>query len=108
VAKHRQLVRQVGAFGGFALETSTDLDNMLLSVGSTFIFGSWVFKVGDNGKLQGRLLEDSKHHDMIFLAGSTFIFRSWICEADSDGKLQGHLLKNLGATMVEQLTKEIS
>ena len=63
MVKHRQLVRQVGAFGNFASESSTDLDNMIFSKGSTFIFGSWICEAGDDGKLQGRLLEDSDHHE---------------------------------------------
>ena len=62
VVKHRQLARQIGAFGEFASESSMDLDNMIFSTGSTFIFGSWICEVGDDGKLQGRLLEDSDHH----------------------------------------------
>jgi len=40
VVKHRQLARQVRAFGGFASKTSTDLDNMFFPAGSTFVFGS--------------------------------------------------------------------
>ena len=39
-----------------------DLDDMIFSKGSTFIFGSWICKAGDDGKLQGRLLEESNHH----------------------------------------------
>jgi hypothetical protein len=82
----------------------------------TFIFRSWISEAGGDGKLQGRLLEDSKHQDMTFPVGSTFIFISWICEADGDGKLQGRLLKNsehheahaVSATTAEQLTKRIS
>ena len=62
MVKHRQLARQVGAFGDFASESLMDLDNMIFSKGSTFIFGSWICKAGDDGKLQGRLLEDSDHH----------------------------------------------
>ena len=60
--KHRQLARQVDAFGDFASESLMDLDNMIFSKGSTFIFGSWIYKAGNDGKLQGRLLEDSDHH----------------------------------------------
>ena len=63
MVKHRQLARQVGAFGEFAPESSTDLDNMIFSMGSTFIFGSWISEAGDNGKLQSRLLEYSDHHE---------------------------------------------
>jgi hypothetical protein len=80
---------------------------MLFPVGSTFIFRSWIFEAGSDGKLQGHLLEDSEQ-DMVFLVGSTFIFGSWICEVGGDAKLQGHLLKNSEATMVERLTKKIS
>ena len=61
MVKHRQLARQVGAFGDFASEGSTNLDNMIFSKGTTFIFGLWICKAGDDGKLQGRLLEDSDH-----------------------------------------------
>jgi hypothetical protein len=49
---------------------------MFFPVESTFVFGSWICEADGDGKLQGHLLEDSEHQDMIFLAGSTFIFRS--------------------------------
>ena len=62
MVKHRQLARQVGAFGDFASESSMDLDNMIFSKGLIFIFDSWIYEAGDDGKLQGRLLEDSDHH----------------------------------------------
>ena len=62
MVKHRQLARQVGAFDDFAPESSMDHDNMIFTKGSTFIFDSWICEVGDDGKLQGRLLEDSDHH----------------------------------------------
>jgi len=71
VVKHRHLARQVGAFGEFASESSTDLVNMIFSTGSTFIFGSWICKVDDNGKLQGRLLEDSDHHEDLAILVTT-------------------------------------
>jgi hypothetical protein len=67
VVKHSQLARQVGAFGGFASKSSMDLDNMIFSTGSTFIFGC---------------------------SKKTFIFGSWICEADDKGKLQERLLED--------------
>jgi hypothetical protein len=35
-----------------------DLNNMIFSMGSTFIFGSWICEAGDKGKLQGCLLDD--------------------------------------------------
>ena len=63
MVKHRQLELQVGAFGDFASKSSTDLDNMIFSTGSTFIFGSWIYEAGDDGKLQSHLLEDSVHHE---------------------------------------------
>jgi hypothetical protein len=44
-------VRQVGAFGGFASKSSMNLDNMIFSIGSTFIFGSWICEVDEKGKL---------------------------------------------------------
>ena len=72
MVKHRQLARQVGAFGDFASESSTDLVKMIFSKGSTFIFGSWIYEAGDDGKLQNRLLEDSDHHqDFTILATMT-------------------------------------
>jgi hypothetical protein len=49
--KHRQLVRQVGAFDDFAIERSADLDNIIFSAGITFIFGSWIYEADENGKL---------------------------------------------------------
>jgi hypothetical protein len=49
---------------------------MFFPAGSTYVFGSWICEAGGNGKLQGRLFEDSKHQDMIFSVGSTFIFGS--------------------------------
>ena len=63
MVKQRQLARQVGAFGEFASESSMDLDSMIFSTGSTFIFGSWIYEAGDDGKLQSRLLKDSVHHE---------------------------------------------
>ena len=71
VVTHRQLARQVGAFGEFASESSTDLDNMIFSTGSTFIFGSWIYEAGDDGKLQSRLLEDSVHHEDFSILATT-------------------------------------
>ena len=72
MVKHRQLARRVGAFGDFASKSSMDLDNMIFLKGSTFIFGSWIYEAGDDGKLQGRLLEDSDHHqDFSILATTT-------------------------------------
>jgi hypothetical protein len=59
VIKHRQLACQVGAFGDSAVESSADHDNMIFSVGTTFIFGSWIYEVDDNGKLQSHLMEIS-------------------------------------------------
>ena len=71
MVKHRQLARQVGAFGEFSSKSSTDLDNMIFSMGSTFIFGSWIYGVDDNGKLQGHLLEDSDHHEDLSISATT-------------------------------------
>ena len=34
-----------------------DLDDMIFSAGTTFIFGSWICKVDDNDKLQSCLME---------------------------------------------------
>ena len=71
MVKHRQLARQVGAFGEFASESSMDLNNMIFSTGSTFIFGSWICEADNNGKLQSRLLEDSKHHEDYSIPATT-------------------------------------
>ena len=68
--KHRQLARQVEDFDDFASESSMDLDNMIFSIGSTFIFGSWICEAGDNGKLQGHLLEDSDHHQDLSISAT--------------------------------------
>ena len=57
VIKHRQLARQVGAFGEFMLESSADLNNMIFPAGSNFIFGSWICIADDRGLLQSRLME---------------------------------------------------
>ena len=48
-----------------------DLDNMIFSKGSTFIFGSWICEAGDDGKLQGRLLKDSDHHEDHSISATT-------------------------------------
>ena len=48
-----------------------DLDNMIFSTRSTFIFGSWIYKAGDDGKLQSRLLEDSDHHEDLSTSTTT-------------------------------------
>ena len=48
-----------------------DLDNMIFSMGSTFIFGSWICEADDNGKLQGCLLEDSKQHEDYSIPATT-------------------------------------
>jgi hypothetical protein len=40
-----------------------DLDNIIFSTGSTFIFESWIYEANDDNKLQGRLLKDSTHHE---------------------------------------------
>ena len=48
-----------------------DLDNMIFSTGSTFVFGSWICEAGDDGKLQGRLLEDSNHHQDLSISATT-------------------------------------
>ena len=71
MVKHRQPACQVGAFGDFASESSMDLDNMIFSTGSTFIFGSWICEAGDDGRLQGRLLEDSDHHQDLSISATT-------------------------------------
>jgi hypothetical protein len=71
VVKHQQLARQVGEVSNFAPESSMDLDSMIFSKGLTFIFGSWICKAGDDGKLQNHLLEDSDHHQDFFILAAT-------------------------------------
>ena len=71
MVKHRQLAHQVGAFGDFASESSMDLDNMIFSKGSTFIFGSWICEASDDGKLQSRLLKDSDHLEDLSISATT-------------------------------------
>ena len=44
---------------------------MIFSKGSTFIFGSWIYEAGDDGKLQSRLLEDSNHHEDLSISVTT-------------------------------------
>ena len=48
-----------------------DLDNMIFSTGSTFIFGSWIYEAGNDGKLQSHLLEDSDHHEDLSISATT-------------------------------------
>ena len=71
MVQHRQLARQVGAFSDFASESSMDLNNMIFSKGSIFIFGSWICEADDDGKLQGRLLKDSDHHQDLSISATT-------------------------------------
>ena len=75
-----------------------DLDNMIFSTGSTFIFISWICEAGDDGKLQSHLLEDSNHHEdysilattdqisgkfaQLMMSDSTQV--SWLCASDSN------------------------
>ena len=66
MVKHRQLACQVGAFSEFASESSMDLDNMIFSTGSTFIFGS-----DDNGKLQSHLFKDSNYYEDLSILVTT-------------------------------------
>ena len=71
MVKHRQLTRQVGSFDDFVSESSMDLDNMIFSMGSTFIFGSWICEADDNGKLQSHLLKDLDHHEDLSISVTT-------------------------------------
>jgi hypothetical protein len=71
VVKHRQLARQVGAFGVIAIKNSTDFDDMIFSTGSIFVFGSWVCKADNKGNLQGCLIEaQDAREELTFLTGS--------------------------------------
>jgi hypothetical protein len=40
----------------------TDLNNMIFSAETTFIFGSWICEADGDGKLHNRLLIDSGLH----------------------------------------------
>ena len=44
---------------------------MIFSMGSTFIFGLWIYETGDDGKLQGRLLEDLDLHQDLSISATT-------------------------------------
>jgi hypothetical protein len=57
VLEHRQLARQVGAFGNFISESSTDFINMIFPAGSTFVFGSGICEADHEGRLQSRLMQ---------------------------------------------------
>jgi hypothetical protein len=41
---------------------------MIFSMGSTFIFGSWICKADDKGKLQGHLLKDQENQEDLTLS----------------------------------------
>jgi hypothetical protein len=68
VVKHQQLACQVGDFGGFVSKSSTNLDSMIFSTGSIFIFGSWICEVDDKGNLYERLLEDQENQEDLTLS----------------------------------------
>ena len=66
MVKHRQLVRQVGAFDEFFLESSADLDlKMTYSAGTTFVFRSWIYEAGCDDKLRTRLREEKEFDDKV-------------------------------------------
>jgi hypothetical protein len=44
---------------------------MIFPMGSTFIFGSWICEVDNDGKLQGRLLKDSARHEDLAISTTT-------------------------------------
>jgi hypothetical protein len=67
VVKHRQLARQVGAFGAIAIRSSTDFDNMIFPMGSIFIFRSWVCDAEDKGNLHGHLVKALEAHEDLTL-----------------------------------------
>jgi hypothetical protein len=48
-----------------------DLNNIIFSTRSTFIFRSWICEADDDGKLQGRLLGDSAHHEDLAISTTT-------------------------------------
>ena len=66
MVKHRQLARQVGAFDEFFLESSADLNlKMTFSVGTTFVFRSWICKADGDGKLRTHLREEKEFDDEV-------------------------------------------
>jgi hypothetical protein len=40
------------AFGEFMLESSMDFGNKIFPVGSSFVFGSWICVIDNDGRLQ--------------------------------------------------------
>jgi hypothetical protein len=68
VVKHRQLARQVGAFGVITIKSSTDFNNRIFPKGSIFIFGSWVCEADDEGNLQVRLVEAQEAREELTLS----------------------------------------
>jgi hypothetical protein len=79
-----------------------DLDNMIFLMGSTFTFGSWIYKVDNQGKLQGCLLKDRKdHEDLTLLARSieelAGRFSRLTIEFNSDSETEAALKTNLGS-----------
>jgi hypothetical protein len=40
---------------------------LIFSIGSAFIFGSWICEANDKGKLQGRLLKDQENQEDLTL-----------------------------------------
>jgi hypothetical protein len=61
-------VCQVGAFGTIAIKSSTDFDDMIFPMGSTFIFGSWVCEADNKGNLHGHLVEALEAHEDLTLS----------------------------------------
>jgi hypothetical protein len=71
VVKHRQLVRQVGAYSVITIKSSTDFDNTIFPTGSIFIFGSWICEANSDGNLHGCLVKARKaHKEITLLTGS--------------------------------------
>jgi hypothetical protein len=71
VVKHRQLVRQVGAYGAIVIKSSTDFDDMIFPTGSIFIFRSWICKANSEGNIHGCLVKARKaHKEITILMGS--------------------------------------
>jgi hypothetical protein len=44
---------------------------MIFSTGSTFIFGSWIYEMDNDGRLQGRILKDSELHEDLTISTTT-------------------------------------
>jgi hypothetical protein len=85
---------------------------MIFSMGSTFIFGSWICEADDKGELQGCLLEDQENlqdftlsmrsieeltRELSCLAMSESIQVSLMIKFNSDSRMESASKTNLGS-----------